>query len=94
MKKEIEIKQHPYCGPVYMPKKLRNVISKSFNTPCKNHDKDYEEKKLTRKEADKKFLKGMKIEAENNIFKNVLAYTFYGFVRAFGWLSYRKSKKT
>lgn len=63
---------------------VRGWFEKRFGDLCDEHDKDYVEKTVSRKEADKKLYRGMK-ERGHPI---LAAATYYGFLRPFGWLYY------
>lgn len=81
------------CGPWWMPKFIRRFLSSRFNSSCIIHDRDYETKKYTQKEADKRFLKHMLKQSEGKFFlTKVLAYSFYFAVRVGGRFSYGKKK--
>jgi len=45
-----------FCGPYWMPAKIRRLFSSKFNASCKIHDLDYASKKFSRKQSDKRFL--------------------------------------
>lgn len=65
-----------------------------FKSVCSFHDRMYvlkEEGKqpMSRKEVDKRFLKGMLILAGNNILYKTQAYIYYGITRALGWIPWR-----
>jgi len=71
------------CGPTairwLIPKSLYHAFPKS----CADHDAAYSAKAEGRKVIDKRFLDNM-LKEDNN--KKALAYTYYGLVRAFGWI--------
>lgn len=79
-----------YCGPYWMPAKLRKLVSNKFNASCKIHDLDYDSMKYSRKEADYRFLLNMKKQAKNNILFKIVAYAFYLMVRIGGSISWKK----
>lgn len=80
-----------YCGPSYFPKWLTKLISRTFNKPCQIHDLNYKVCKLTRKEVDKIFLDDM-LDISKNRQEIFWAYVFYGMVRVFGYLSWKKHR--
>ena len=79
-----------YCGPYWMPSKLRRAVSSKFNASCKIHDLDYDSKKYSRKQADNRFLKHMKKQAKSNILLKIVAYFFYISVRIGGAISWKR----
>ena len=81
-----------YCGPEYFPKFLRKFLSNKFNASCKIHDIDYNRSGLSRKEADKRFLKNMKKQSKSNEMYKVFAYLYYWGVRLGGIFSYKEKK--
>lgn len=78
-----------YCGPSYMPKCLRRLLSSKFNASCKIHDLDYASKKFKQKEADKRFLAHMLRQAGSSKCCKILAYVYYYAVRIGGAISYK-----
>jgi hypothetical protein len=80
-----------YCGPYYCPKPLRKRLSKYFNSSCRLHDIHYSQKKISRKTADKLFLKNMLMKAPK-LRDKIIAYLFFGLVRLFGWISWKTTK--
>lgn len=79
-----------YCGPYWMPSVLRRAVSSKFNASCKIHDMDYESKKFSREEADKRFRKHTLKQAGKSRFWRIIARIFYGLVRIGGKISYNK----
>jgi len=71
-----------------MPEFLRGQISGDFNTACKIHDKDYEEKTIERKEADNIFYKNMK-KLSRSPWQKIKAWLYFKAVRVFGGLSWK-----
>lgn len=73
------------CGPQAFPEWIRKIFSLRFNQSCKMHDKNYNIRtKLTKEEADNKFLKNMKRQAMGSIFWTIIAYFFYFLVKYTG----------
>lgn len=79
-----------HCGPYWMPSFLRRAVSSKFNASCKIHDMDYESKKYSRSEADKRFRDHALRQAGNSAFWKTVARVFYGLVRVGGRISYGK----
>ena len=82
-----------YCGPFWMPKFLRKLVSNKFNASCKIHDLDYVSDKFTQKESDDRFLAHMLKQAKGSVFWVLMAACFYTAVRLGGWISYKKAQK-
>ena len=82
-----------YCGPYWMPKCLRRLVSSKFNASCKIHDMDYTSKKYGQKQADKRFRTNVLKQAGNSKMWRVNARIFYLLVRLGGKLSYGKKDK-
>lgn len=78
------------CGPDGFPEKIREKLSVKFNEACWLHDIHYEMKQVSRKRADEIFLKSMLSKSEN-LKDKAIAYTYYIFVRIFGWIRYGKN---
>ena len=76
------------CGPGKLGHKL--VPDGPFASACRQHDLDYAEGKLSRLEADQRFLANMKARAAGlsswwaRIFWGRMARVYYWAVRAFG----------
>lgn len=79
-----------YCGPFWIPSWMRKFLSNRFNASCYIHDKDYISCKMTRLQADNRFLEHMLRQVKGKIFPTILAYCFYVMVRIGGWISYNK----
>jgi hypothetical protein len=78
-----------YCGPFYLPKFIRKVISKNFNLPCKFHDEQYNLQVSKRKDIDRDFLLDMMSLVEDGKGTSFGAYTMYYLVRyVIGWPSW------
>lgn len=77
-----------WCGAYWTPLWIKKILSKFFNEACYIHDKQYDERKLTRKEIDYQFLKNM-LETS---YRPYLAFVFFVFVRTLGWISYKGKK--
>lgn len=78
-----------FCGPFWMHKSLRRLLSSHFNASCKIHDLDYKTKRYNRKEADKRFLEHMKRQSKGPLSYSV-ALLYYSLVRIGGKISWRK----
>lgn len=78
------------CGPTYAPKFVRRFLSCKFNIACINHDANYDEGILTRKECDEIFLSEM-LEISFNKWDSLVAYIYYCSVRLFGYSQYNRS---
>ena len=65
-----------------------------FTGACDTHDVVYASGLLSRKDADKKFLKDMLIQARKQSrfvwFYSTVAYIYWIAVRAFGWIFYKR----
>jgi hypothetical protein len=86
-------KRKDYCGPYWMPKWLRRILSNKFNASCKIHDLDYATTRFTRDEADARFQDHMNKQAKNSLKWRLVAFIYYVMVRIGGKLSWgRKSK--
>lgn len=81
-----------YCGPSwrYFPDWLRRILSYKFNESCKIHDQDYSSGKLTKEEADQKFLENMLKQAEGSSFWTSMAHAYYRATKMFGSFSWKK----
>lgn len=79
-----------YCGPFWMPKAIRRILSKKFNASCKIHDLDYASKKYSRKQADLRFKVNTLKQAGNSKFWRFIAKIFYLAVRIGGQISYNR----
>jgi len=79
-----------YCGPYWIPSKVRRIVSSKFNASCKIHDMDYESMKYGQKQADKRFRAHALRQAGNHIGWRIVARLFYIMVRVGGKLSYGK----
>lgn len=83
------------CGPWWMPQSL---CFDYFQDQCNVHDKDYWNNKLSRKKADKKFLRTMlyRVNKDEHLTwiqkkaRRAQARFFYCTVRIFGFSSHRK----
>ena len=81
-----------FCGPEILPEAVEKALSPNrLNEACKQHDADYSEGKVTRKEADSRFYKAMMAGAKT-VGEKLLAVIYYRFVHRFGGLFYRRRK--
>lgn len=84
---------HPNgCGPKGLQWLVPNFC---FERACHIHDVMYADSRVSRKDADKEFLKYMKLsiqEQNKNKSYYLLAYLYYFSVRTLGWL-FRKTKE-
>ena len=79
-----------YCGYKKSPKFIRKILSYKFNESCKIHDENYSKKsELTRYEADDKFLKDCKKQANGNKFWIIMAYLYYFSVKLLGKIAFK-----
>lgn len=63
---------------------------KFYKKACETHDLEYDFAVMSRKDADKQFLKQMTKKANGNFFRLIQAYLYYFMVRLFGGLFYDK----
>ena len=73
------------CGPWWQPYNWHDGF---FCKECTLHDKDYDNKKLSRYQADIVFLSRMLSRAKGNTYRLMQAQVFYWVARVFGWTSY------
>ena len=85
------IKHDCHCGPGWFPNWIKRFLSKEFNGACAYHDDEYSKQEICKVEIDDKFLDAM-IQMSGNRRKLFRAFSFYFFVRMFGWISWYKNK--
>lgn len=79
-----------YCGPWWAPNWINRILSYKFNMSCKVHDQDYSSRRMTRYEADIRFLDNMMQQADRSLFWEMLAVAYFLATRVFGRLSWRE----
>ena len=89
---QIKEKHKFYCGPWWMPRWLRRILSFKFNASCKVHDLDYASREFSRIEADDRFLLHMIRQAKSSLFWEIYAMSYYILVRILGKLSWDKDQ--
>lgn len=82
-----------YCGPYWMPRWFRRMLSNKFNASCKIHDMDYNSKKYSRDEADARFQDHMNKQSKHSLKWRFTAFVYYVLVRLGGKLSWDKAKE-
>lgn len=85
-------KETYHCGAWWTPKLIRKMLSVKFNASCKIHDLDYETDKYDRAEADTRFLMHMIRQSKHSLYWEVIATSYYLFVRCLGKLSWKTKK--
>lgn len=86
-------KEKYYCGATWTPKWIRYILSVRFNASCKVHDLDYETTRFDREEADTRFLLHMIRQSKNAVRWEIVATSYYIFVRILGKLSWGSQDK-
>ncbi len=77
------------CGPNWLWKKVRCLLSKRFEASCVKHDSDYEDPTKPRKQSDKEFFANMVKQSGVRPDWMFVALCYYAAVRVGGWLSKR-----
>jgi len=84
-----------HCGPYWMPRWIRRILSSKFNASCKIHDLDYITTRFTRDEADARFQDHMNRQAKSSLKWRFIAFCYYIAVRVGGKFSWgRKPNKS
>lgn len=81
-----------YCGPYWLPAFIQKLLSCPFNEACKDHDLHFEEKLMTRQDADIQFLKDCLLIARGRFLLEVYACVLFLLVRIGGKFSWDKEK--
>lgn len=82
-----------FCGPFWMPKFIRRIVSCPFNSACELHDLMYESKYVSRHDADYIFLDNMLKIARGRFIVELYACTLFIAVRIGGKISWKKSEE-
>lgn len=77
-----------YCGPWWMPRILRRLLSVKFNEACRMHDIHYSGGEMSRLEADLEFLVHMMDQSEGSLFWELVALSYFTMARLAGRLSW------
>lgn len=85
---KMEDKEGYHCGPWWLPRWIRRVLSVRFNASCKIHDLDYEASRFDREEADTRFLLHMIRQSRHSLGWEIMATVFYLAVRVVGKTSW------
>jgi hypothetical protein len=82
-----------HCGPYWMPKWLKRILSYWFNDECGIHDKVYAEGVLTKDECDFLFFKNLINKSNKSFIKSFISFIFFWVAYKYGQDSWDRNRR-